>query len=257
MCTALSKLNVMLHFYIFHSFTYISTKRIIEQLQSAWKSFFNVIIVNPLNKDQVLIQVKWLHKVQHIELYTHTKRTVRYTLVVISGLKELEILLNNFLCAFLNFWHLVYTTKKYAPPDTFFQKSWTKSCTPENRSSYLDYRFYYPSGKYKLSIRSFWEYCYTIIFVVRYFVPFKRMFGGLYKHAQIPSALNLTIVFIKLCNNATFSVSFFKQSIFSPLFSFKGHEVSFSKDSATMNESYESCSPLEHKITNNLFSFFL
>ena len=44
--------KVMLHFYIFHSLTYISTRSIIEQLQSAWKSFFNVIIVNALNKDE-------------------------------------------------------------------------------------------------------------------------------------------------------------------------------------------------------------
>ena len=71
-CTTSSKFNVLLHF--FHSYTYTSTKSIIEQLQSAWKNFFSVIIINALNKDQGLIQTKWLEKVQHIESvqrYTH------------------------------------------------------------------------------------------------------------------------------------------------------------------------------------------
>ena len=39
-------------------------KSIIEQLQSAWKSFFSVIIANAQNKDQGLIQIKWWEKVQ-------------------------------------------------------------------------------------------------------------------------------------------------------------------------------------------------
>ena len=38
-----------------------------EQQQSASKSFFNVIVVNAIYKDQSLIQKKWLEKVQHIE----------------------------------------------------------------------------------------------------------------------------------------------------------------------------------------------
>ena len=61
-------------FIFFYSFTYISTKCIIEQLRGAWKSFFSVIIVDALNKVQGLIQIKWLEKVQHIESaqrYTH------------------------------------------------------------------------------------------------------------------------------------------------------------------------------------------
>ena len=56
------------------TFRYINTKTIIEQPQSTWISFFSVIIVNAMNKDQVLIQIKWLEKVQHIETaqrYTH------------------------------------------------------------------------------------------------------------------------------------------------------------------------------------------
>ena len=48
----------MLHFYIF-SFFYIHTniKNINEQFQSAWESFFSVVIVDALNKDQGLIQI--------------------------------------------------------------------------------------------------------------------------------------------------------------------------------------------------------
>ena len=52
---------------LFHSFTFMSTKNIIEQLQSARKSFFSVITVNVLHKDKGLIHVKGLEKVQHIE----------------------------------------------------------------------------------------------------------------------------------------------------------------------------------------------
>ena len=42
---------------------------------------------------------------------------------------------------------------------------------------------YYPSGKYKLLIRSCLEYCYTIIFVHN-IVPLKRMSCAWYKCAQ-------------------------------------------------------------------------
>ena len=44
--------------YFCHSFTYISTKSVTEQLQSARKSFFSDFIVNTLDKDQSLIQIK-------------------------------------------------------------------------------------------------------------------------------------------------------------------------------------------------------
>ena len=61
--------------YYFHSFACTSTKNIIEHLQiSACKSFFSVIMVNALTKDQGLIQIKCLEKVQQIEspqCYTH------------------------------------------------------------------------------------------------------------------------------------------------------------------------------------------
>ena len=74
------------NFIFFHFFTYISTKSIIEQLQSAWKSYLSVNIVN---NDQGLIQIKWIEKVQHIksaQRYTHDRplhwRTDRYTLVL-------------------------------------------------------------------------------------------------------------------------------------------------------------------------------
>ena len=48
----------MLPFIFFRSLTYISTKTIIEQSQGTLISFFSVIIVTPLNKDQSLIQIK-------------------------------------------------------------------------------------------------------------------------------------------------------------------------------------------------------
>ena len=59
----------------FHTFSFFNiAKSNIKQLESAWKSFVGGIIVNALNKDQGLIQIKWLEKVEHIERpqrYTH------------------------------------------------------------------------------------------------------------------------------------------------------------------------------------------
>ena len=50
--------------------------------------------------------------------------------------------------------------------------------------SYLqNVQIYYPSGKYKLSIRSFLGYCHTIVFVHN-IMPLKRMFDAWYKYAQ-------------------------------------------------------------------------
>ena len=58
MCTISPRLNVMLHFYIFSFFyIYANIKNIIEQFQNAWESFFSVVIVDALNKDQGLIQI--------------------------------------------------------------------------------------------------------------------------------------------------------------------------------------------------------
>ena len=58
------------------------------------------------------------------------------------------------------------TSKKSSPCDiTFFQKSWTKSCTKLSLSYFQNMPIYYSSGKFKISIRFFWEYCYAIVFV--------------------------------------------------------------------------------------------
>ena len=67
MCSNSSKLNDLLHFYIFLIVLHISTKSIIKQLQRPWKSFFHDITVNTLIKDHGLIQIKWLEKVKHVE----------------------------------------------------------------------------------------------------------------------------------------------------------------------------------------------
>ena len=77
---------------------------------------------------------------------------------VISGLKELEILVHN------SFVWLVETlaAKKLVPCDTFFGNH-EPNCVPETSHSYLQYiPIYYPSGKYKLSIRFFLEYYYRV-----------------------------------------------------------------------------------------------
>ena len=48
-------------------FTYINTKTVAEQLQGARNRFFSIIMVSILDKDQDLIQIKWLEKMQHNE----------------------------------------------------------------------------------------------------------------------------------------------------------------------------------------------
>ena len=55
---------MLLSFYIFSFFN--TAKSNIKQLEIAWKSIVGVVIVNALNKDQGLIQIKWLEKVEHI-----------------------------------------------------------------------------------------------------------------------------------------------------------------------------------------------
>ena len=60
----------MLHFYNFGAFfTYINTKTVAEQLQGAWNRFFSIIMVNILDKDQDLIQIKWLEKSNTMKMY--------------------------------------------------------------------------------------------------------------------------------------------------------------------------------------------
>ena len=71
---------------------------------------------------------------------------------------------------------------------------------------------YFPSGKYKLSIRSFLEYCYTI-FGVQYLVcaPQKGMFVFDDRNVlKYFSVLSFTIICIKpfTSKNNIFSVSF-------------------------------------------------
>ena len=67
---------------------------------------------------------------------------------------------------------------------------------------------YYPSGKYKLSIRSYSEYyCYKIVFLhINFFEPLK-MFGAWHKCAQTffsPEFDNNFDQVFQLYNNATF-----------------------------------------------------
>ena len=80
---------------------------------------------------------------------------------------------------------------------------------------------YFPSGKYKLSIRSFLEYRY-IIFDVQYFMcALKRMFVFDDRNRQkYFSVLNFTIICIKrfTCNNTIFSVSFLNEILFLHVF---------------------------------------
>ena len=76
---------------------------------------------------------------------------------------------------------------------------------------------YYPSGKYKLSIRFFFflEYCYTVVFV-QYILCLSK--GCLVHDRNVHktfSALSFTVISVVAftCNNTTFSVSFLLNEI--------------------------------------------
>ena len=67
MGTMSSKLNVALHFYIFLFFVYISEKKnLFNSLKVLVEVFIGFIIINKLNSNQALIQIKRLEKVQYI-----------------------------------------------------------------------------------------------------------------------------------------------------------------------------------------------
>ena len=91
---------------------------------------------------------------------------------------------------------------------------------------------YYPSGKYKLAILSFLEYCYRI-FGTQYFVrapPDSK--GCLYLvddknvHKYFFPVLNLTIIKPFTCNDTIFSVSFLYEILFLyRFFEYHHHQV--------------------------------
>ena len=96
--------------------------------------------------------------------------------------------------------------KKRVPSDNFF-RSHEPNCVPEMNLNHMqNMSIYYPSGKYKLSVRSFIECCYIIVFV-HYnseFVRHKRMVWCMIeKQPKYFRALNLKIIFINsfTCNN--------------------------------------------------------
>ena len=67
MGTMSSKLSVALHFYIFLFFVYISEKKnLFNSLKVLVEVFIGFIIINKLNSNQALIQIKRLEKVQYI-----------------------------------------------------------------------------------------------------------------------------------------------------------------------------------------------
>ena len=59
MCTTSSKLNFLLNLYIFTFFyIYKHKETVSNNFKMLENSFFSVIIVNALNKDQGLVQIK-------------------------------------------------------------------------------------------------------------------------------------------------------------------------------------------------------
>ena len=122
----------------------------------------------------------------------------------------MEILINICFCmSYLGFrCMLAPVVKKRTPRDIyFFQKLWFKLYTWNEPLHSQKMPIYFPSGKYKLSIHSFLEYCYIIVFVHNILcIP-----GCLVheKHAQTFFSLKWTIICIKsfTFNNMTFSIS--------------------------------------------------
>ena len=141
---------------------------------------------------------------------------------VISRLKKLKILVNNFFCVpFWDFWYHACNRNKSARCDTFF-KNHEPNRVPEMSLSYMqNMPSYYSSGKYKLSISFFFRVLLLNRFCARYFVPLKRMFDAWYKRARnfFSSGFDNNIYqALKQCD--LFSI-LFKWNIISPLYSFK------------------------------------
>ena len=103
--------------------------------------------------------------------------------------------------------------KKRARRDTFFINH-ESNIVPEMSLSYLQsMTICYSSGKYNLPNHSFLEYksiATQSFSCTIYCVHRKSMFGLVHDTNNLHgffSALNLTMIFIKPCNNTTFSVS--------------------------------------------------
>ena len=95
-------------------------------------------------------------------------------------LKKLEILVENFfVCRFFRLLVHVCNTKvkKRALRDTFFRNH-EPNRVPETSLSSLQNMFWFPSAKYKLSIRSFLEYCYIIVLRRTILRAPQRVFGA-------------------------------------------------------------------------------
>ena len=81
MYTMYSKLNVMLDFDIF-SFFYIQAKNSYLTISKSFQKFFNIIIIDVLNKNQALSEIKKLEKIQHFESAQRLPRSLSNTLTI-------------------------------------------------------------------------------------------------------------------------------------------------------------------------------
>ena len=98
---------------------------------------------------------------------------------------ELEILLHNIFACVVETLRATRAPRRNMYLVIFFFRNDELNRLPEMSLRNLqNASVYYPSGKYKLLIRSCLEYCYTIIFVHNT-VPLKRMSRAWYKCAQI------------------------------------------------------------------------
>ena len=87
--------------------------------------------------------------------------------------------------------------KKSARSDTFFRNC-EPSRVPEMSLSHSENKATcFPSDTYKLSIRSFLEYCYTIVFLQDISYPSNRCLVHDRNVHKNYSALKLTIIYIK------------------------------------------------------------
>ena len=81
-------------------------------------------------------------------------------------LEELEILGHDFfVCLLGTFGTRVHRAKKLAPLDTFLRDHEPNRVSEMNLNYLQNMPIYHLSRKYKLLIRSFLEYCYTVVFV--------------------------------------------------------------------------------------------
>ena len=144
---------LFIYLFIFIFYIYLSIKIVILHLQSAWKSFFTIIMVNILNKDQVLIQIMKWEKCNILKMHHNAQpdgpsysRKGRYKLVSLLHMCQ-------FLHFFINFFALIYNKCHINCQNGFF-------CTKRTFVIQLNSNFAESNFAFSVKIYGYKNFCF-------------------------------------------------------------------------------------------------